>query len=200
MPRRKFLSTPGEGHSTDMPFRLGICILSVLGRFLAGPCTLLRGLTDRDRAESDRSIPCGLRPPPPRRHGASTNHFVTRRRFAGKACHENYFLVITIEDTQNIDDAFLAKYARFIQMNYHHLPTTGPTRHQASFIKYTVAQGKGGLIGVHTMQRCLEEFDGVPDDLPWFHQFWEASGFQRFIANFRQPVRGHRRRHKSSGD
>ena len=92
---------------------------------------------------------------------------------------ENRFAVDYIEDTQTIDDVFLAKYALFIQLDY---PPYGWTpAAQSAFIKY-IEQGKGGWIGFHHAT-LLGEFDGFPI-WPWFRDFMGGIRFKEYIATF----------------
>ena len=96
-----------------------------------------------------------------------------------KLSSENNFAVDYIEDTEKIDDAFLAQYSLFIQLNYP--PYNWTDRAQAAFIKY-IEQGKGGWIGFHHAT-LLGEFDGF-QMWPWFHQFMGSVRFKDYIATF----------------
>jgi len=96
-----------------------------------------------------------------------------------KLSSENNFAVDYIEDTEKIDDAFLAKYNLFIQLNYP--PYHWTDRSQAAFIRY-IEQGKGGWIGFHHAT-LLGEFDGF-QMWPWFHQFMGGIRFKDYIASF----------------
>jgi uncharacterized protein len=89
------------------------------------------------------------------------------------------FAIDYIEDTTPIDDAFLAKYQLFIQLNYPPYGWT-PTA-QAAFIKY-IEQGKGGWIGFHHAT-LLGEFDGY-QIWPWFSQFMGGIRFTAYIPTF----------------
>lgn len=88
-----------------------------------------------------------------------------------------------IEDTTSIDDAFLAKYQLFIQLNYPPYGWT-PTA-QAAFIKY-IEQGKGGWIGFHHAT-LLGEFDGY-QMWPWFSQFMGGIRFTAYIPTFADGI------------
>jgi hypothetical protein len=80
-------------------------------------------------------------------HGGIHQPFVdAAKAWLDKLPSENNFAVDYIEDTQKIDDAFLARYSLFIQLNYP--PYNWTERSQATFIKY-IEQGKGGWIGFH---------------------------------------------------
>ena len=96
-----------------------------------------------------------------------------------KLSSENNFAVDYIEDTEKIDDAFLAQYNLFIQLNYP--PYNWTDRSQAAFIRY-IEQGKGGWIGFHHAT-LLGEFDGF-QMWPWFHQFMGGIRFKDYIASF----------------
>lgn len=92
---------------------------------------------------------------------------------------ENNFAVDYIENTDKINDAFLAKYNLFIQLDYPPYRWTDAAKH--AFIKY-VEQGKGGWIGFHHAT-LLGEFDGYPI-WPWFRDFMGGIRFKDYIASF----------------
>lgn len=97
----------------------------------------------------------------------------------GKLASENNFTVDYIEDTNKIDEAFLAKYNLFIQLNY---PPYGWTeKAKTAFIKY-IEEGKGGWIGFHHAT-LLGEFDGI-QMWPWFHRFMGGVRFKNYVATF----------------
>jgi uncharacterized protein len=113
-------------------------------------------------------------------HGGIHKPFVDAAKiWLAKLASENTFRVDYIEDTQKIDDAFLAKYNLFIQLNYTPYNWTGTA--QAAFIKY-IEQGKGGWIGFHHAT-LLGEFDGT-QMWPWFHDFMGGIRFKNYIATF----------------
>ena len=64
----------------------------------------------------------------------------------GNLAKENNFTVDYIEDTEKINDAFLAAYKLFIQLNYP--PYNWTDTAKAAFVKY-IEEGKGGWIGFH---------------------------------------------------
>jgi type 1 glutamine amidotransferase len=103
----------------------------------------------------------------------------TAKVWLGKLASENNFTMDYIEDTEKIDDAFLAKYNLFIQLNYP--PYNWTDRAKAAFIKY-IEQGKGGWIGFHHAT-LLGEFDGF-QMWPWFHEFMGGVRFKNYIATF----------------
>lgn len=96
-----------------------------------------------------------------------------------KLAAENGFAVDYLEDTAPIDDAFLAKYALFVQLDYPPYRWT-PTA-QAAFVKY-IEQGQGGWIGFHHAT-LLGEFDGFPI-WQWFRDFMGGIRFKDYIATF----------------
>jgi uncharacterized protein len=97
----------------------------------------------------------------------------------GKLASDNNFTVDYIEDTEKIDEAFLAKYDLFIQLNYP--PYMWTETAKAAFIQY-IEQGKGGWIGFHHAT-LLGEFDGY-QMWPWFQQFMGGVRFKNYIASF----------------
>ena len=96
-----------------------------------------------------------------------------------KLAVENNFSVDYIENTDKIDDAFLAQYRVFVQLNY---PPYGwkPTAVTA-FTKY-ITEGRGGWIGFHHAT-LLGEFDGY-GIWPWFSEFMGGIRFTDYIAKF----------------
>jgi uncharacterized protein len=113
-------------------------------------------------------------------HGGIHKPFVDRAKpWLDHLATENNFAVDYIEDTAKIDDAFLARYQLFIQLNY---PPYGWTdKAQAAFIKY-IDEGKGGWIGFHHAT-LLGEFDGF-QIWPWFQDFMGGIRFKNYIATF----------------
>jgi hypothetical protein len=89
------------------------------------------------------------------------------------------FTVDYIENTDEIDDAFLSQYKLFIQLNYPPYGWT-PTA-MAAFEKY-IDQGRGGWIGFHHAT-LLGEFDGYPM-WPWFSTFMGGIRFTEYIPTF----------------
>jgi hypothetical protein len=113
-------------------------------------------------------------------HGGIHKPFVDAAKvWLARCASENNFTVDYIEDTEKIDDAFLAKYDLFIQLNYP--PYNWTDIAKAAFIKY-IEQGKGGWIGFHHAT-LLGEFDGF-QMWPWFHQFMGGIRFKNYIATF----------------
>jgi hypothetical protein len=88
------------------------------------------------------------------------------KTWLGRESMSENFAVDYIANTEPIDDAFLAQYQLFIQLDY---PPYGWTaKAQAAFIAY-IEQGKGGWIGFHHAS-LLGEFDGYPM-WEWFSKF-----------------------------
>ncbi len=113
-------------------------------------------------------------------HGGIHKPFVDRAKiWLDKLAADNNFAVDYIEDTEKIDDAFLAQYKLFIQLNYP--PHNWTDRAQAAFIKY-IDEGKGGWIGFHHAT-LLGEFDGY-QMWPWFYDFMGGIRFKNYIATF----------------
>ena len=89
------------------------------------------------------------------------------------------FAIDYIEDTSKIDDAFLAQYKLFIQLNY---PPYGWTPKAAAAFERYIEEGRGGWIGFHHAT-LLGEFDGYPI-WPWFQKFMGGIRFSKYIATF----------------
>ena len=96
-----------------------------------------------------------------------------------KLAAENNFTVDYIQNTDKIDDAFLARYQLFIQLNYP--PYNWTSTAAAAFEKY-IDQGKGGWIGFHHAT-LLGEFDGFKM-WPWFSDFMGGIRFTSYIPTF----------------
>jgi type 1 glutamine amidotransferase len=113
-------------------------------------------------------------------HGGIHKPFVDAAKvWLGTLANGENFAVDYIEDTEKIDDAFLAKYDLFLQLNYPPYRWTDTAK--AAFIKY-IEQGKGGWIGFHHAT-LLGEFDGY-QIWPWFQQFMGGVRFKNYIATF----------------
>lgn len=91
----------------------------------------------------------------------------------------NNFSIDYIQNTDKIDDAFLANYQLFIQLDYP--PYAWKDKAVAAFENY-ITQGKGGWIGFHHAT-LLGEFDGYPM-WQWFHEFMGGIRFKNYIATF----------------
>jgi len=113
-------------------------------------------------------------------HGGIHKPFVDAAKvWLAKMATESNFTVDYIEDTEKINDAFLANYRLFIQLNYP--PYNWTDTAKAAFIKY-IEEGKGGWIGFHHAT-LLGEFDGFPM-WPWFHDFMGGIRFKTYIPTF----------------
>ncbi len=91
----------------------------------------------------------------------------------------HHFAIDYLEKTDSIDDAFLARYQLFIQLDYPPYKWT-PTA-MAAFTKY-ITEGKGGWIGFHHAS-LLGEFDGTTM-WPWFHDFMGGIRWKDYIRTF----------------
>ena len=113
-------------------------------------------------------------------HGGIHKPFVDAAKvWLAKIATGNNFTVDYIEDTEKINDAFLANYRLFIQLNYP--PYNWTDAAKAAFIKY-IEEGKGGWIGFHHAT-LLGEFDGF-QMWPWFHDFMGGIRFKTYIPTF----------------
>ncbi|OKS84953.1 ThuA domain-containing protein [Mucilaginibacter polytrichastri] len=95
----------------------------------------------------------------------------------------NNFAIDYIQSTDKIDDAFLANYQVFIQLDY--APYAWKEKAAAAFEKY-ITKGKGGWIGLHHAT-LLGEFDGYPM-WQWFHEFMGGIRFKNYIATFAEAT------------
>ena len=89
------------------------------------------------------------------------------------------FAIDYIEDTNRIDEAFLAKYRVFLQLNYP--PYRWEPTAMDAFRKY-IEGGRGGWIGFHHAT-LLGEFDGYAM-WPWFSMFMGSIRFATYIPTF----------------
>ena len=92
---------------------------------------------------------------------------------------DSNFSIDYIQNTDSIDDKFLAKYQLFIQLDYP--PYAWKDKAATSFEKY-ITEGKGGWIGFHHAT-LLGEFDGYPM-WDWFYHFMGDIRFKNYIATF----------------
>jgi hypothetical protein len=101
------------------------------------------------------------------------------KTWLGRESITDGFAIDYISNTEPIDEAFLAQYQLFIQLDY---PPYGWTQKaQAAFIAY-IEQGKGGWIGFHHAS-LLGEFDGYPM-WDWFSKFMGGIRYKDYIATF----------------
>ena len=89
------------------------------------------------------------------------------------------FAIDYIEDTNRIDEAFLAKYRVFLQLNYP--PYRWEPTAMDAFRKY-IEEGRGGWIGFHHAT-LLGEFDGYAM-WQWFSMFMGSIRFATYIPTF----------------
>lgn len=99
--------------------------------------------------------------------------------YLDKLAKENNFAVDYIENTQPINDAFLAKYKLFIQLNYP--PYMWTETAQKAMQRYII-EGRGGWIGFHHAA-LLGDFDGYPMN-PWFSKFMGDIRYTSYIPGF----------------
>lgn len=89
------------------------------------------------------------------------------------------FTIDYIENTDPIDDAFLARYQLFIQLNY---PPYAWKPAAVEAFQRCIEQGRGGWIGFHHAT-LLGEFDGY-SMWPWFSSFMGGIRFTNYIPGF----------------
>src|ERR1700739_218262 len=89
------------------------------------------------------------------------------------------FSIDYIENTDEIDDAFLSQYQLFIQLNYP--PYAWKPAAMEAFQKY-IEQGRGGWIGFHHAS-LLGEFDGFAM-WDWFSAFLGGIRWANYIPAF----------------
>ena len=108
------------------------------------------------------------------------NEFVAAAKvWLQKLADENGFAVDYITNTDPINDAFLAKYKLFIQLNYPPYRWT-PVAKKA-FQRY-ITRGSGGWIGFHHAM-LLGDFDGYPM-WKWWSHFMGDIRYTSYIAQF----------------
>jgi len=96
-----------------------------------------------------------------------------------KLAAERNFSIDYIENTDKINDTFLAGYQLFIQLDF--VPYAWKPGAIAAFEKY-INEGKGGWIGFHHAT-LLGEFEGYKI-WPWFSDFMGAIKYKNYIADF----------------
>jgi type 1 glutamine amidotransferase len=101
------------------------------------------------------------------------------RVWLDKLAADSNFAIDYIQNTDSINDAFLAKYQLFIQLDY--APYAWKDTAVKAFQKY-IEQGRGGWIGFHHAT-LIGEFDGYPM-WDWFHHFMGDIRFKNYIATF----------------
>jgi len=90
-----------------------------------------------------------------------------------------HFAVDYIDNTDTIDDAMLARYQLFLQLNYP--PYAWKPAAVEAFQRY-IEEGRGGWVGFHHAT-LLGEFDGYPM-WPWFSRFMGGIRYTQYIATF----------------
>jgi hypothetical protein len=99
--------------------------------------------------------------------------------YLAKLGAENGFTVDYISTTDPIDDAFLAQYRLFIQLNYPPFNWT-PTAQKA--IENYITKGNGGWVGFHHAG-LIGDFDGYPMS-PWFSKFLGGIRYTSYLPHF----------------
>lgn len=89
------------------------------------------------------------------------------------------FIIDYIQNTDNIDSAYLSKYQLFIQLDY---PPYGWKDKAVKAFEQYIEEGRGGWIGLHHAT-LLGEFDGFPM-WEWFYHFMGDIKFKNYIATF----------------
>jgi type 1 glutamine amidotransferase len=113
-------------------------------------------------------------------HGGIHQPFVDAAKiWLQKLATDKNFSIDYIQNTDKIDDVFLAHYQLFIQLDYP--PYAWTSTAMAAFVKY-IEEGRGGWIGFHH-STLLGEFDGYKM-WPWFSQFMGDIRFTDYIRKF----------------
>ncbi|MBL4678726.1 MAG: ThuA domain-containing protein [Mucilaginibacter sp.] len=89
------------------------------------------------------------------------------------------FTVDYIQNTDDIDSAYLSKYQLFIQLDY---PPYGWKDKAVTAFEQYIKQGRGGWIGFHHAT-LLGEFDGF-QMWDWFYHFMGDIRFKNYIETF----------------
>ena len=96
-----------------------------------------------------------------------------------KLAADSNFSIDFIQNTDSIDDNFLAKYQLFIQLDYP--PYAWKDRAVKAFERY-ITEGRGGWIGFHHAS-LLGEFDGY-HMWQWFSVFMGDIIYKNYIPTF----------------
>jgi len=86
-----------------------------------------------------------------------------------------------IEDTNAVDEVFLARYAMILQLDF---PPYGWSEVAAAAFERYVDEGRGGWVGLHHAS-LLGEFDGYTM-WQWFSKLLGDIRYQNYIASFAQ--------------
>jgi type 1 glutamine amidotransferase len=103
----------------------------------------------------------------------------TAKIWLDKLAADSNFRVDYVTNTDSINDAFLAKYQLFVQLDY--APYAWKPTAALAFQKY-IEQGKGGWIGFHHAT-LLGLFDGYPM-WDWFSKFMGDIQYKNYIPTF----------------
>jgi type 1 glutamine amidotransferase len=96
-----------------------------------------------------------------------------------KEAVRDHFTIDYIQDTDQINEAFLTQYRLFIQLNYPPYRWT-PTA-KSAFQKF-IEEGRIGWIGFHHAS-LVGEFDGFAM-WPWYHEFIGGIRWKNYIPTF----------------
>lgn len=96
-----------------------------------------------------------------------------------KLAADSNFSIDYIQNTDQIDEAFLSKYQLFIQLDY---PPYGWKEKAVTAFENYIIQGRGGWIGFHH-STLLGEFDGYPM-WDWFSGFMGNIIYKNYIPGF----------------
>jgi type 1 glutamine amidotransferase len=96
---------------------------------------------------------------------------------------QNNIELTIINDTKDINDAYLSDYKVFIQLNFP--PYHWSDESKAAFQKY-IEEGRGGWVGFHHAT-LLGEFDGYPM-WDWFSNYMGGIRFKNYIAKLSSGV------------
>lgn len=117
-------------------------------------------------------------------HGGLHQPFVdAAKQWLSREGQADGFDVEYIENTDKIDDAYLAHFQLFLQLNYP--PYAWTPRAAQAFERY-IEEGRGGWIGFHHAT-LLGEFDGY-SMWPWFHDFMGGIRWKNYIPKFATGV------------
>jgi hypothetical protein len=101
------------------------------------------------------------------------------RPWLDKLAADSNFAVDYINNTNPINEEYLAQYQLFIQLDYP--PYSWPAKAVEAFQRY-IEEGKGGWIGFHHAT-LLGEFDNY-GIWPWFSRFMGDIRFKNYIPDF----------------
>lgn len=102
------------------------------------------------------------------------------KKWLAQLATEGHFTIDYIENTEPINDVFLAKYQLFLQLNYPPYMWTDTAKE--AFRKYITEGKHGGWVGLHHAS-LLGEFDGYAM-WPWFSEFMGGIRYKNYIPDF----------------